>query len=156
MGERATFCYPDSAFEPDRISHGSDVASLVDRMRKASADALDRYVEAHVHGGVVFERDAASIVLDPCFRGTRVEEVANQLGCTVDFHDGFSLRTADADAGYRGVAAAILAQGLGPRLTPDVIGAAARSGKYDRQLLKYVWHLMARYAQTRGRGGRCR
>lgn len=154
--ERATFCYPDSAFEPDRISHGSDVASLVARMRKASADALDRYVEAHVHGGVVFERDAASIVLDPCFRGTRVEEVANQLGCTVDFHDGFSLRTADADAGYRGVAAAILAQGLGPRLTPDVIGAAARSGKYDRQLLKYVWHLMARCAQTRGRGGRCR
>lgn len=53
VGEQATFCYPDSAFEPDRISHESDVASLVARMRNASADALDRYVEAHVHGGVV-------------------------------------------------------------------------------------------------------
>ena len=145
VSERATFCYPDSVFEPELVVDAAGASELVTRVRDDAVDALDRYVEAHVHGGVVFQRDVETLVLDSCFRGGEIETAARELGCDVDFHEGFVLQTADADAEYRGEAAARLARQLGERLTPRDIGAAARSDVYDRQQLKYVWHLLARF-----------
>ena len=147
VGERTTFCYPDSVFEPEKLVDAAAAGELVARMRDDSVDELDRYVEAHVHGGVLFERDVETIVLDPCFRGTEIAESARELGCEVEFHDGFVLYTANADADYRGEAAVTLAQEFGETLTPDVIGEAAHSGMYDLQTLKYVWHLVAKYGR---------
>lgn len=40
-----------------------------------------------------------------------------------------------------------LARSLGEVLTPDLIGDAARSGEYDPQALKRVWHYVARFGQ---------
>ena len=45
----------------------------------AACDALDDYIEAHVHGPVHRERDVEAIVLDPCYRGTEVEVAAELL-----------------------------------------------------------------------------
>ncbi|HPB73367.1 MAG TPA: DUF3626 domain-containing protein, partial [Phycicoccus sp.] len=42
---------------------------------------MDRYVEAHVHGGVSLSRDVEAFVLDPCYQGTAVEDAARALGC---------------------------------------------------------------------------
>ncbi|MCR2799475.1 DUF3626 domain-containing protein [Microbacterium sp. zg-Y818] len=69
---------------------------------------MDRYVEAHVHGGVTFATDVEAIVLDPCHRGTAVHPAAARLS-QVDFHPGFSVKTSTLDPGYRGPRYAALA-----------------------------------------------
>lgn len=46
-------------------------------------DPLDRYIEAHVHGGVAVPEDAEVLVLDPCYAGTDLEMGARSAGLTV-------------------------------------------------------------------------
>ncbi len=144
--ERATYCYPDSVFEPDRVEGLEGVPSLVTKMLSGELDPLDRYVEAHVHGGVSFTTDVEAIVLDPCYRGTPVHTAASSLA-EVDFHPGFRTGTRTLDRGYRGAEYADLAASLADVLTPDVLGAVARSGLHAPQSLKKVWHLLARYGR---------
>lgn len=145
---RATFCYPDSVFEPDGVVTSSGIDPLVARMRSDDLDLLDCYVEAHVHGGIRFAEDVDAIVLDPCFAGTEVERAAARLGCAVEFHPGYRLDAACVEEDYRGVAPAQLARSLASEVTPDAIGAAARSARHDPQTLKRVWHLLARFGRT--------
>lgn len=157
--ERTTFCYPDSAFEPEH--HGLDdptpLVLLADADAAAGAvDRLDDYVEAHVHGPVSIAEDVAAVVLDPCYRGTRVEEAAASLPADVEWHPGFRLPVDELTkhADYRGprivevaqaVARAHTADGV---LTPAVIGAAARAGNHDPQDVKKVWHHLARWGEV--------
>jgi hypothetical protein len=145
--ERTTFCFPDSVFEPTAIGGPERLPELVTLAEAAGHDDLDSHVEAHVHGGVEVARDAEAVVLDPCFRGTAIESAAGRLGCALEWHPGFRVGTADLDPSYRGPEIVDLARSLGPVLTPDVIGAAARSGRHDPQALKRVWHLLARFGR---------
>ncbi|MFC7486901.1 DUF3626 domain-containing protein [Knoellia sp. CPCC 206453] len=148
---RTTFCYPDSYEEPEHFGVESRVSTLV---AMAEADdssrdeVLDDYVEAHVHGELLLDRDVEALVLDPCYRGTSIEETADRLGCSVEWHSGFRLpldgmrRHPD----YRGpefvsLGEEIASDGL---LDPAIIGDASRTGRYDEQSLKRVWHYVAR------------
>lgn len=151
--ERTTFCYPDSVFEPEGVRDAKGLRELIERMRSDDTDLLDRYVEAHVHGGVRFDTDADAVVLDHCFRGTAIEVAAARLGCKVEFHWGFRVDTETLSPSYRGAAPVRLARSLAPELTPDIVGSAARSGRHDPQLLKKVWHLLARYGGAADAGG---
>lgn len=144
--ERATYCYPDSVFELANVVRLEDVPILISTMLSAEHDPLDAYVEAHVHGGLSFAADVEAVVLDPCYRETSVHTAASQLA-DVEFHPGFSIDTAVLDPAYRGVEYVDLAASLAESLKPDVLGAAARSGRYDPQSLKKVWHLLARYGR---------
>lgn len=49
---------------------------------------LDDYIEAQVHGVITLERDVEALVLDPCFRGSRTEREAAQLGVAIEWHEG--------------------------------------------------------------------
>lgn len=147
---RTTFCYPDSYLDPDDVAVASTVGALVERADRDSAerDPLDDYVEAQVHGGVRLDRDVEAVVLDPCFRGTAVEDAAEALTCAVEWHGGYRLAV-DVPAGleaYRGPEAVALARALavGGSLTPDLLGAAVADG-HDPQRVKHVWHLLARF-----------
>lgn len=150
---RSTFCYPDSTFEPSAFGVGERMG-LVELAREAAAggggrDVLDEYVEAQVHGPVRWGADVAELVLDPGFRGTEVEEVARGLGCAVSWHGGFRLGVAELrrHPGYRGVEFVELGERVAVEgwLTPRVLGEAARSGRYEAQALKRVWHYVARF-----------
>lgn len=147
VGDRATYCFPDSVFEPEVVGGLERVDELIVLRAAAGHDHLDDYVEAHVHGGVRFADDVEAVVLDPCFRGTPVEQAAERLGCPVQWHPGFRLATADLDLAYRGPEAVALARRLGEVLTPDVVGDAYRSGDHDPQGLKRVWHHLARFGR---------
>lgn len=144
---RSSFCYPDSVFEPPEIVGMHEVAALLARMQVGQLDVLDRYVEAHVHGGVDIARDVEAVVLDPCFRGTAAHAAADRLGCSVEFHTGYRAASQDLDSEYRGAEYVVIAQSLATQLAPDVIGAAARAGTHDAQSLKRVWHLLARFGR---------
>ena len=144
---RSTFCFPDSWYEPEAVGGPDRIQELVALCESAGHDLLDDYVEAHVHGGVSFDEDVEALVLDPCFRGTAVEDAASRLGCAVEWHPGFEVATAGLDEDYRGPEFVALAQSLGPALTPAVIGDAARTGAHDPQSLKRVWHLLARFGR---------
>lgn len=156
LGERAvrsaTFCYPDSVFEPEGVATLDGVPALVDRMKAGAPDLLDRYVETHIHGGIRFSDGVEAIVLDPCFEGTPVADAAARLGCGVEFHPGYRVDTGDLDPEYRGPEPVALARSLGTILRPDVIGAAARSRRHDPQTLKRVWHLLARFGRAADAG----
>lgn len=144
---RSTFCFPDSALEPTDVG-GPELLPHLCAMADASGfDDLDECVEAHVHGGVRFDRDVEAVVLDPSHRGTAVEDAARQLGCKVDFHPGFRVGTAGLDPGYRGQEYVDLARSLGDVLTPKLLGEAAGSGEHDQQSVKRVWHYLARYGR---------
>lgn len=146
--ERCTFCFPDSVLEPTDFG-GPEMLPHLSSMADASGfDDLDECVEAHVHGGVVIERDVDAVVLDPCFRGTKVEATARELDCAVEWHPGFRVATDGLDPSYRSQEYVDLARSLGDVLTPDLLGDAARSGDYDPQSVKRVWHYLARFGRA--------
>ncbi|MFD5815748.1 DUF3626 domain-containing protein [Streptomyces sp. NPDC127038] len=146
--ERATFCYPDSSTEPTAFAVASRFA-LIGIAEADGLDALDGHIEAHVHGSVRFDRDVEALVLDPSYRGTEVEEAARRLPCPVEWHPGFRLTVEHLrrHPEYRGqeyvdLGAEIAVDGC---LDPWAIGRAARTGCYDAQALKKVWHCLARF-----------
>ena len=153
---RTTFCHPDSVYEPSHFGV-VDRFALVERLAAVAGqgDPLDHYIEAHVHGGVLIARDVEAIVLDPSFRHTGVEALAHALPCRVEWHAGFR---AGADLlrrqhEYRGPAVAELAATLAGAhlLTPVRIGEAVRVGQHDPQMLKQVWHCLARFGNCNHR-----
>jgi GrpB-like predicted nucleotidyltransferase (UPF0157 family) len=145
---RATFCFPDSYLDPVDVGDATLLPRLCRMADDSGFDALDDCVEAHVHGPLRVDRDVEAIVLDPCFAGTQVEAVAQQLGCPVEFHPGFVASPKSFEADYRGAEIVTLARELGDELTPIIVGEAARTGRYPGQSIKQVWHCLARYGRT--------
>ncbi|WP_405365731.1 DUF3626 domain-containing protein [Kitasatospora sp. NBC_00039] len=145
---RVTFCYPDSFLEPADFGV-AERFGLVPLAEADDADALDDYIEAQVHGEVRLDRDVEALVLDPSHRGTPVEEQARRLPCPVEWHPGVRLSTDELrrHPDYRGPEFVALGLTLaeGGHLDPRILGDAARTGRYDPQDLKRVWHLLARF-----------
>lgn len=147
---RTTFCYPDSHLDP--VDFGvADRMSLIAlaEQERASTDVLDSYIEAHVHGPLVLADDVEAIVLDPCYRDTEIEALANSLPCAVEWHPGFRMPVSliEACRAYRGLEFAELAAWIAEDgyVTPRAIGVALKSNKADPQSLKRVWHCVARF-----------
>ncbi|MEY9863955.1 hypothetical protein ABH935_009609 [Catenulispora sp. GAS73] len=147
--ERATFCYPDSYLEPENFGVATAMDLIGPALADTEADALDDYIEAQVHGLVRLDQDVEALVLDPCYQGTEVEELAMKLPCRLEWHPGFRLTLEEMarHPDYRGPEFVELAREIAPEglLTPRVIGEAAATGKYDPQALKRVWHYVARF-----------
>lgn len=148
---RSTYCYPDSAAEPSDFGVAATGSRLVSLAETDDRDALDDYVEAHVHGPVRLDRHVEAVVLDPCFRGTAVEEAASRLPFPVEWHGGFRLSAVELGRHpeYRGqeyveLGASLAVDGF---LDPRMIGEAARRNLYDPQDLKKVWHCLARFGR---------
>ncbi|HSX29449.1 MAG TPA: DUF3626 domain-containing protein [Candidatus Saccharimonadales bacterium] len=148
--DKATFCYPDSAFEPKAFGTSHHML-LIELALADNKDLLDDYIEAQIHGELRLAQDVEALVLDPSYKGTRVEQLASQLDCNVEWHDGFVLSISEMEKypEYRGteyikIGREIAQNGI---LTPHIIGIAAESGKYDQQDLKRVWHYLARFGQ---------
>lgn len=145
---RTTFCFPDSFFEPQHFGVAERMA-LIPLAESIPSDPLDSYIEAQTHGPLRFCDDVEAIVLDPCYRGTEVERDARTLPCRVEWHEGFRLNSSvlGAHPEYRGREYVELGLSLARDgwLTPKDIGDASRTGKYDAQSLKRVWHYVARF-----------
>lgn len=152
---RATFCYPDSAAEPVHFGVAART-SLVALAEADEQDALDDYIEAQVHGGVDLARDVEALVLDASYRDTPVEAAARLLPVPVAWHPGYRLTVAalHAHADYRGQEYADLGESIAEDgvIDPRVIGDAARTGRYELQHLKMVWHTLARFGAPEGAG----
>lgn len=145
--ERASFCFPDSVFEPEDVGDASELRRLCDLADEAALDPLDDYVEAHVHGSVRFETDVEAVVLDSCYVDTDVMAAAERLGCRIELHPGFRSPPDAFDPAYRGGDVVELARSLGDELTPRVLGDALRRGQHEPQAIKRVWHCLARFGR---------
>jgi hypothetical protein len=149
---RATFCHPDSVFEPEAFGVAERMSLISLISLTDASDPLDDYIEAHVHGPVRLDRDVEAVVLDPSFRRTPVEAAANRLPCPRQWHPGFRISVAQlrAHPSYRGARCVALGEqiAVGGRLDPRIIGEAANTGRYDPQELKRVWHYVARFSET--------
>ncbi|MEB8340338.1 DUF3626 domain-containing protein [Streptomyces endophyticus] len=152
---RTTFCYPDSTLEPTDFGVAAGMG-LIEVALADHQDVLDDCIEAHVHGPVQLRRHAEALVLDPCFRGTSVEASALRLGCEVEWHRGFRLTVGELrrHPAYRGqeyvdLGARIAIDGA---LDPRIVGDAARTGLYDPQAVKKVWHYLARFGAPASAG----
>lgn len=153
---RTTFRYPDSSTEPDAVGTAEHMPLLALARRDEEAgtvDVLDDYVEAQVHGPLLLDRDVDALVLDPCYRGTPVEDAAARLPVPVEWHHGSRLQV-DALAehpDYRGLHVVEVGRQVAAELAPDgwldarVFGDAVRSGRWDAQDLKRLWHCTARF-----------
>lgn len=145
---RATFCYPDSWFDPTDFGTAARM-SLVELASSDAKDMLDDYVEAQIHGPLVLAEDVDALVLDPCYRGTDVERDALALPCALVWHPGFRLRVEELrrHPDYRGVEHVELGANLAEDglLTARVIGEAARAGLHAPGALKKLWHCVARF-----------
>jgi hypothetical protein len=146
--QRCTFCYPDSVFEPAHFGTAQRMG-LIDRALADDKDALDDYIEAHVHGPLRLNEHVEALVLDPCYRGTVIESLGERFPCAVEWHPGFRLavETLQRHPAYRGQEYVDLGARIadGGWLDPACIGRAAWSGRYDEQSLKKVWHHLARF-----------
>jgi len=147
--DRTTFCYPDSFTEPEHFGVATRLSTLVALAEADSQDPLDDYIEAQVHGIVDLTRDAEALVLDPCYRDTPIEAAARHLAVPLEWHGGFNLATDElrGHPGYRGQEFVDLGISLARdgRLDPRILGDASRTGQYDEQALKRVWHYIARF-----------
>lgn len=147
---RATFCYPDSVFEPEAFGTASSM-ELITIALTDEKDLLDDYIEAQIHGVLRIDNDVEALVLDPSYKGTDVERMAKKLNCGVEWHDGFMLPITEMEQypEYRGIEYVKLGQEIAQDdvLTPYIIGLAAKSGKYDLLDIKKVWHYLARFGQ---------
>lgn len=146
--DRVTLCWPDSAASPELFGTPERAGDPLRAADAAAAGPLDDDVEAHLHGGFVVARDAVRLVLDPSFRGTRVEAAAARSGVPVAWHAGLVLDVRRPDLeGYRGAAPLALARDLAVdgRLDARTLGAAA--DEHDPQLVKRAWHLIARFGE---------
>lgn len=145
---RATFCYPDSTFDPTHLGVTARM-NLIAIADNDDADALDDYIEAHIHGPLSFDHDIEALVLDPSHRDTRTEAAAHRLGCPVEWHAGYRLTVDELrqHPDYRGPDYVELGTSLARRghLDPALLGDAARTARHDDQAIKRVWHLLARY-----------
>ncbi|GAA1827482.1 DUF3626 domain-containing protein [Agromyces salentinus] len=156
---RTTFAVVDSVFEPDRFGTADRFEAIGRAPSRPTADPLDHYVEAHVHG-VLRVADAEALVLDPSYRATDVEQRAAALGVPIEWHPGYELRPdrlalLPAEAvDYRGPRALELAREIAAtgRLTPATLGPVRRDARLDAQEVKRVWHLLARYGRRSGGG----
>ena len=129
---RTTFCYPNSVFEPEHFGTASRLSTLAAVAQADNKDPLDDYIEAHVHGIVDLTRDAEALVLDPCYLGTPTHSAARRLACPIEWHDGFTLTTAELrrHPGYRGQEFADLGVSLARngRLDPNATGFRCLTG----------------------------
>ncbi|WP_436737194.1 DUF3626 domain-containing protein [Streptomyces sp. BBFR102] len=152
VSARATYCYPDSSTGPGSVATADRMPLLALAANDPSRpDLLDDYVEAQVHGPVLFSRDVEALVLDPCYRSTPVEDQARALGCPVEWHPGFRVLVADLarHPDFRGPEYVQLARELAGAdgwLDPGLIGAAVRHEVAPDQDLKKVWHYVARFS----------
>jgi hypothetical protein len=150
---RTSFCYPDSVTEPTAFGTAAHMP-LVALAEADQLDVLDDHIEAHVHGPLRLETDVDALVLDPAYRGTEIEAAAARLPFPTLWHHGFRLavEALAEHAEYRGedvVRAGKQIAGCG-WLDPRVIGDAVRAGQHDPQLLKRLWHCVARFGYAWG------
>jgi hypothetical protein len=145
---RCTFCFPDSSTKPTHFGVAARM-SLIAQALNAGYDPIDDHIEAQVHGPVRLASDVEALVLDPSYRDTDVEVRARRLPCAIEWHPGFVLTvdTLRQHPSFRGpeyveLGMAIARDGC---LTPKILGDAARTGKYEVQDLKKVWHYLARF-----------
>ncbi|MET7573684.1 DUF3626 domain-containing protein [Streptomyces sp. NPDC005492] len=152
---RATFCYPDSAAEPTDFGVAAGM-SLIALAEADEQDALNDYIETQVHGGVDLARDIEALVLDASYRDTPVETAARRLPCPVEWHPGYRLTVPELHrhADYRGQEYADLGAHIAEKgvIDPRIIGDASRTGRYELQHLKMVWHTLARFGAPEGAG----
>lgn len=158
--DRTSFCFPDSVFEPTAVATADrfgllplverfEARALTDELEATEGGLLDDYVEAHVHGPVDLAADVEAVVLDPCFRGSAIEEHACALGVPVEWHEGRRLTVVELaeHPAFRGPRTVEVGRRIAVHelLDASVIGAAARTGHEDPQDLKRVWHCVARF-----------
>jgi hypothetical protein len=184
-GDRATFSHGDSFTEPTVFgtmdTFGAIWGALLDEVTRTgkalglsapSADewvaalgvpraeagrALDDYVEAQVHGGILLAADVDAVVADPSFRATVTGEHLERLAPRVEWHPGFVLAPEEVPAELKGPEIPVLAAHLAQRYRTDridaaLLGRAARSvvrspgewAGFERpaQQLKYLWHIL--------------
>jgi len=144
--DRSTFCYPDSVFDPVHFGTAENMA-LIELADADDRDALDNYIEAHVHGPVTLD-DIDALVLDPSFRDTEIDDAAHTLGCEIEWHRGFRLSTPDLQrhAQYRTPESVALGLAIARNgeITPRILGQATA----EPQVAKHLWHHLARYGRT--------
>lgn len=158
--DRSTFCFPDSVFGPENfgVAQRCDLISLAeefaavprtDHDEATIGGVLDDYIEAHVHGPILVERDVDALVLDPSFRQTMIADQAEALGISLEWHEGreLPLSTLEQHPHYRGpeiveVARRIAHDGL---VNARIVGEAVETGREAAQDLKKVWHCVARF-----------
>lgn len=147
--DRITFCYPESFFGPKGYGAGRWVSHLIEMANADDKDPLDNYIEAHVHGEIEIEHDVEVLVLDPSYKGTEVEALANALPCELIWHSGFKMMAnlMERYPDYRGDEIVGIGQEIAEEgwLTPQIIGLAVNEGVFDSQKLKKVWHYLARF-----------
>ncbi|WP_350348508.1 DUF3626 domain-containing protein [Agromyces sp. G08B096] len=149
---RATFVYPDSAFQP-RLFGVAERMRLLEAYRADRVDEpLNRYIEAQVHGGVEVPADVEALVVDPDFDDEETLALAEAAGLLIERHPGYRLDLAvvEANPEYRGPEAVEAAREIAVDgvLTPTIVGRARAERRLDPQLVKYVWHHVARFGRT--------
>jgi hypothetical protein len=140
--DRTTFCYPDSVFDPVDFGTAQHM-SLLGLADADDRDPLDNYVEAHVHGPVTLD-DVEALVLDPSFPDV-------EMPCPVERHAGFRLSTTDLleHRDYRTPESVALGLAIAENgfITPHVL----ENAQAPPQVVKHLWHHIARYGIRPGR-----
>ncbi len=153
--ERATFCYPDSYFEPKDFAVSERVSSLIAKANSANSDLLDDYIEAHIHGVISLKTDVECLVLDPIYRSSPVEEQAKQLGVPLKWHNGYELtiKKMSLYPHYRGKQFIQLAHDIAVNgvINAKLLGLAVTEQGYNEQDIKKIWHYLARFGYLSAR-----
>ncbi|MCW8335277.1 DUF3626 domain-containing protein [Vibrio sp. DBSS07] len=147
--KRTSYCYPDSFFEPEHFAANEYLTPLIELAHSSNSDALDNYIEAHVHGQLSLTEDVKELVLDPSFQGSEVEDIAQRMELPVRWHAGYriAVKVVEQNPEYRGKQIVEVAKDIAKDgwLTPYLLGEAVNQNGFDQQDVKKVWHYLARF-----------
>ncbi len=91
--------------------------------------------------------------MDPCYRGTDIEEKAHALGLPLEWHEGRVLTVDELERhfAYRGPEPVRVGLDVARNGSIDalVIGEAVLAGRHEWQTLKQLWHLTAQWGSPR-------
>lgn len=156
----------EQAAEDKLLNRGLGIDALIGACEgsfhaTAPSRDLHGYIEAQIHGGVSLEADVESVVLDPSFRDTTIEEdlrgAAERYGLSLTWHSGSELHFDQVPEGFRGptmpeVARQVArpdgivdAHAIGVRAASTVFAEPTAMGddhESDLQQLKYLWHTL--------------
>ncbi|KFZ39060.1 hypothetical protein HR45_01285 [Shewanella mangrovi] len=135
-----------------------------ERFARPMSGDLDHYIEAQYHGELRLERDISHLVADPCYRGSEIESLMQQLcqryNLQLCWHQGYRMALADVPDDFRGAQMPALAARVandGYFTAADIGVAAASVSKQPvnwrefggqgevMQQLKLLWHVLVRF-----------
>lgn len=120
---------------------------------------LDFYIESQIHEQVDLQKDVSTLVVDPSYQGTelenRIHELCDKFDISLIWNQGYSIDLNNFPNNFRGVETFEFAEYIAEenKINAYILGKALSNKKLKSkfkdsfQLAKYTWHCLVKFGE---------